>query len=67
MKVDDTMVSPGSTSAPARGEDPVFGGHEIGIGFAGTCDVQGGVLEGTAFAGKRGIRFEARLKLICAA
>lgn len=52
---------------PARGEDPVFGGHEIGIGFAGTCDAQGGVVEGTAFAGKRSIRFEARLKLICAA
>jgi hypothetical protein len=52
---------------PARGEDPVFGGHEIGIGFAGTCDGTGGFLEGTALAGKRSIRFEARLKLICAA
>ena len=52
---------------PARGEDPVFGGHEIGIGFAGTCDAEGGNLEGTALAGKRSIRFEAELKLICAA
>ena len=52
---------------PARGEDPVFGGHEIGIGFAGTCDGTGGFLEGTALAGKRSIRFEARLELICAA
>jgi hypothetical protein len=52
---------------PARGEDPVFGGHEIGIGFAGTCDAQGGNLEGTALAGKRSIRFEAELKLICVA
>ena len=52
---------------PARGEDPVFGGHEIGIGFAGTRDKAGGNLEGTAFAGKRSIRFEAELKLICAA
>jgi hypothetical protein len=50
---------------PARGEDPVFGGHEIGIGFSGTCDAQGGRLEGTALAGKRSIRFEAELKLIC--
>ena len=50
---------------PARGEDPVFGGHEIGIGFSGTCDKQGGRLEGTALAGKRSIRFEAELKLIC--
>ncbi|MBA2398398.1 MAG: hypothetical protein H0V72_06820 [Bradyrhizobium sp.] len=52
---------------PARGEDPVFGGHEIGIGFSGTCDAEGGNLEGTALAGKRSIRFEAELKLICAA
>ena len=52
---------------PARGEDPVFGGHEIGIGFSGTCDAEGGTLEGTALAGKRSIRFEAELKLICAA
>jgi len=52
---------------PARGEDPVFGGHEIGIGFAGTCDARDAVLEGTALAGKRSIRFEARLELICAA
>jgi hypothetical protein len=52
---------------PARGEDPVFGGHEIGMGFAGTCDAEGGTLEGTALAGKRSIRFEAELKLICAA
>jgi len=50
---------------PARGEDPVFGGHEIGIGFSGTCDAQGGRLEGTALAGKRSIRFEAVLELIC--
>jgi len=52
---------------PARGEDPVFGGHEIGIGFSGTCDAKGGILEGTALAGKRSIRFEADLTLICAA
>ena len=52
---------------PARGQDPVFGGHEIGMGFAGTCDAEGGTLEGTALAGKRSIRFEAELKLICAA
>ena len=45
----------------------MFGGHEIGIGFAGTRDEAGGNLEGTAFAGKRSIRFEAELKLICAA
>ena len=52
---------------PARGQDPVFGGHEIGIGFAGTCDAQGGSLEGTALAGKRSVRFEAVLKLISGA
>jgi len=52
---------------PARGEDPVFGGHEIGIGFSGTCNAGGGSLEGTALAGKRSIRFEAQLRLIYAA
>ena len=25
---------------PAKGENPIFGGHEVGIGFAGTCDDQ---------------------------
>ena len=56
-----------SGTHPGAGEDPVFGGHEIGIGFSGTCDAEGGTLEGTALAGKRSIRFEAELKLICAA
>ena len=23
---------------PAMGENPIFGGHEVGIGFSGTCD-----------------------------
>ncbi len=26
---------------PAKGENPVFGGHEVGIGFSGTCDERG--------------------------
>ena len=26
---------------PAKGENPVFGGHEVGIGFTGTCDEAG--------------------------
>lgn len=50
---------------PAKGEVPVFGGHdEVGIGFSGTCGDGGGELEATAFAGKRSLRLAAVLKLI---
>lgn len=49
---------------PSVRENPVFGGHEIGIGFAGTCDQQGALLEATALAGKRSLRLTAVLKLM---
>jgi hypothetical protein len=49
---------------PAKGENPVFGGHDVGIGFAGTCDDQGALLEATALAGKRSLRLTAVLKLM---
>ena len=49
---------------PAMGENPVFGGHEIGIGFSGTCDKEGALLEATALAGKRSLRMTAVLKLM---
>ena len=49
---------------PAKGENPVFGGHEVGIGFSGTCDDQGALLEATALAGKRSLRMTAALKLM---
>ncbi len=49
---------------PARSEVPVFGGHEVGIGFSGTCDENGGELQATAFAGKRSLRLTASLQLI---
>jgi hypothetical protein len=52
---------------PAKGENPVFGGHEVGIGFSGTCDAQGALLEATALAGKRSLRLTAVLKLMRAA
>ncbi|WOH84981.1 GrlR family regulatory protein [Bradyrhizobium sp. BEA-2-5] len=48
---------------PAK-DDPIFGGHEVGIGFAGTCDADGAVLEATALAGKRSLRLAAALKLM---
>ncbi|TWC07056.1 hypothetical protein FBZ93_101347 [Bradyrhizobium macuxiense] len=48
----------------AMGENPIFGGHEVGIGFAGTCDAEGAVLEATALAGKRSLRLTAALKLM---
>src|SRR5215212_3058759 len=49
---------------PSKGEVPVFGGHDIGIGFTGTCDDNGAALEATAFTGRHSIRLRAELKLI---
>ncbi len=48
---------------PAK-DDPVFGGHEVGIGFSGTYDGEQAVLEATALAGKRSLRLMATLKLM---
>jgi hypothetical protein len=47
---------------PSQGARPVFGGHEVGIGFSGSYDDEGAVAEATALAGKRSIRFSAVLK-----
>jgi hypothetical protein len=49
---------------PAVGENPIFGGHEVGIGFSGTCDEEGALLDATALAGKRSLRMTAVLKLM---
>jgi hypothetical protein len=46
------------------GENPIFGGHEVGIGFSGTCDEEGALMEATALAGKRSLRLTAVLKLM---
>jgi hypothetical protein len=52
---------------PSRGERPLFGGHEVGIGFSGTYDGEGAEGEATALAGKRSIRFRAVLKKLVSA
>jgi hypothetical protein len=49
---------------PARGTNPVFAGHEVGIGFSGTYDDKGAWLEATALAGKRSLQLTAELKLM---
>ena len=49
---------------PAKNAHPIFGGHEIGIGFSGTCDEHGALLEATALVGKRSLRLNAVLKLM---
>ena len=49
---------------PARSENPIFGGREVGIGFSGTCDGKGAELEAIALAGKRSLRLTATLKLM---
>jgi hypothetical protein len=51
---------------PSRGERPIFGGYEVGIGFSGTYSADGAEAQATALAGKRSIRFHAVLKLIAA-
>ena len=49
---------------PAKGENPVFGGYEVGIGFSGACTPESAELEGIALAGKRSLRLAATLKLM---
>ena len=49
---------------PARHENPIFGGHEVGISFSGAYDEEQAVLEATALAGKRSLRLTAVLKLM---
>jgi hypothetical protein len=49
---------------PAKDEHPIFGGYEVGIGFSGTCDERGALLEASALAGKRSLRLTAVLKLM---
>ena len=51
----------------AKGDRSLFGGHEVGIGFSGTCTGAGAELEATALAGKRSLRLTATLKLMCPA
>ena len=52
---------------PSQGERPVFGGHEVGIGFSGAYTDEGAVAEATALVGKRSIRFSAVLKKLAQA
>lgn len=52
---------------PARGEHPIFGGHDVGIGFSGTCSDEGAELEASALAGRRSLRLAAVLRRIRAA
>jgi hypothetical protein len=54
------LVNRGHT--PAQSERPLFSGHEVGMGFAGTNDGDGAEGAATALAGKRSIRFKAVLR-----
>ncbi|MEA2759006.1 MAG: hypothetical protein QOH65_1619 [Methylobacteriaceae bacterium] len=47
---------------PAKGEVPLFGGHEVGIGISGSCDENGA--EAVALVGTRSVRCKAVLKLM---
>jgi hypothetical protein len=49
---------------PAKGEVPVFGGHDIGIGISGTCDQASAEAEAVALVGTRSVRCKAMLKLM---
>jgi len=48
----------------ANGDNTIFGGHEVGIGFSGSCDADGASWEATALVGKRSLRLTATLKLM---
>ena len=47
---------------PSLGARPLFGGREVGIGFAGSYDRDGAEAEATALAGKRSVRFKAIMR-----
>ena len=49
---------------PAKGDNPIFGGHEVGIGFSGACDAGGASWEASALVGRRSLRLKAVLKLM---
>jgi hypothetical protein len=49
---------------PAKGDNPIFGGHEVGIGFSGSCGADGASWEATALVGKRSLRLTGALKLL---
>lgn len=49
---------------PSIGENPIFGGHEVGIGFSGGCDGDSASWEATALVGKRSLRLTATLTLM---
>lgn len=49
---------------PAKSERPLFGGHEVGIGFSGRCDATSAEVDAIALVGKRSIRVAATLKLV---
>ncbi|MBV8848386.1 MAG: hypothetical protein JOZ16_02245 [Methylobacteriaceae bacterium] len=49
---------------PAKGEVPLFGGHEIGIGISGTCNAEGAEAEAVALIGTRSVRCKAMLTLM---
>lgn len=48
----------------AAKSDPVFGGHEVGIGFSGNCHADGADWQATALAGKRSLQLAATLTLL---
>jgi hypothetical protein len=49
---------------PAKGEVPLFGGHEVGIGISGTCNENGAEAEAVALVGARSVRCKAVLKIM---
>ena len=49
---------------PAKGDNPIFNGHEVGIGFSGSCDADRASWEATALVGKRSLRLTAALRLM---
>jgi hypothetical protein len=48
----------------AKGDNRIFGGYEVGIGFSGTCGKGAASWEATALVGKRSLRLKAMLRLM---
>jgi hypothetical protein len=47
--------------AKSAGVLPLFGGREVGCGFAGSYSADGAVADGTALVGKTSVLFHAKL------
>jgi len=58
------LVSRQHTPYPDQSVRPVFGGHEVGVGFSGTFENDTAEVFATSLVGKRSLAFRATLRKI---